>query len=71
MSQEKVYNAAGHHAFGEAIKGLEISLSPVKTVPILTLLQQQPELEHVSLHAAAHLDSKQKPGSEQGQEASF
>lgn len=62
MSQEEVYNAAGHHTFGEAIKGMEIPLPLVKTVPILTLLQQQPELERISLHTAAHLVSKQKTG---------
>lgn len=67
MSQEEVCNAAGHRASGEAVKGLEPSPPLVKAVPILTLFQQQHELESVPLHAATHLVNKQKPGSEQGQ----
>lgn len=71
MSQEEVDNTAGHHAPGEAIEGPEPSPPLVKTAPLLAVLQQQPELERISLHAATNLVSKQKPGPEQGQKSSF
>lgn len=60
MGQEEVGNATGHHTVGEAIQGLERSWPPVKTVPILTLLQQQLKLERVSKHIAAYLAHGQR-----------
>lgn len=71
MSQEEIRDATGQHASGEAVQRLEGSLPPVKTVPILALFQQQPELESISLHTAAHLVSKQKSGFEQDQYSSL
>lgn len=55
VGQEEVDNATSHHTVGEAVQGPERSWPPVKTVPILTLLQQQLKLEQVSKHTAAYL----------------
>lgn len=55
VGQEEVDNATGHHAAGEAIQGPERAWPQVKTVPILTLLQQQLKLEHIPKYTATYL----------------
>lgn len=60
VGQEEVDNTTGHHAVGEAVQRPERPWPPVKTVPVLTLLQQQLELEHVSKHTATYLARGQR-----------
>lgn len=60
MGQEEVDNATGHHTAGETIQGSERAWPPVKTVPILTLLQQQLKLEHISKYTATYLTGGQR-----------
>lgn len=55
VGQEEVDHPTGHHTVGEAVHRPEGPWPPVKTVPVLPLLQQQLELEHVSKDTAADL----------------
>lgn len=60
VGQEEVDNTTGHHAAGKAIQGSKRAWSPVKTVPILTLLQQQLKLEHIPKYTATYLTGGQR-----------